>query len=96
MGLYCRIKEKTEYPILIGHRPRELPSFCKFYLECNGEPDATVRSTKFRRSLLSQGGPEIPINIYMREGKANEKIYTQMQEFVSENYMEPEKKFRLI
>ena len=52
----------------------------------------TVCSTKFWRFWLSQGGLEIPINLYVGKRKGDEKIYMKMSEFVSENYMEPKSK----
>ena len=40
---------------------------------------------------LPQGVLEIPINLSVIKGIAEEKTYTKMKEFVSEIYMEPEK-----
>ena len=48
----------------------------EFYLGCNGELDEKVHSIKFWRSPLPQSGLEIPINLYVRKEKADEKIYT--------------------
>lgn len=91
MGLYCKIKGKIENLTLVGHLPREISRFCKFYVEYSGELGATVRSTKFRRSPLPQGGLEIPIDFLVKISKASEDIYKKMKVFVKENYMEPEK-----
>ena len=63
--------------------------FLQIYLSCNGELDATLRSTKFRRYPLPRCSLEIPINLYVRT--ADEKIYTKVKEFVSENCMELQK-----
>ena len=50
-----------------------------------------VRSTKFRRSPLPQGGPEIPIKPQVGNGKAILKIFRKMKGFVLDNYLQPEK-----
>ena len=55
--------------------------FCKYFLEYNGELDATVRSTKFRRSPLPQGGLEIPIKLRVGKGKASCDIFRKLKGF---------------
>ena len=42
IGLYCQIKGKIEKLSIVGHLPREISRFCKFYLEYNGVINATV------------------------------------------------------
>ena len=55
-GIYNYSKEVISGKILIGHIPRELSRFCKFFLDYGGKLEATVRCTKYRRSPLPQGG----------------------------------------
>lgn len=59
-------------------------------MEYNGELNANVCLTKSLRSPPPQGGLEISIHLYVRNGEANGKIYTKVKEIVSENCMEPE------
>ena len=91
IGLFCEIKGKIEKLSLVGHLPREISRFCKFFLEYDGFLDATVRMTKFRRSPLPQGGLEIPIKLCIGKGKASLEVFRKMKGFVLENYLEPEK-----
>ena len=86
MGLYCQMKESLT---LVGHLPREISRLCKYFLEYNSEPDATVRSEKFRRSPLPQGYLEIPIKFLVGKGKASLEIFRKMKGFVLHNYFEP-------
>ena len=51
--------------------------FCKYFLECNDELDAT----KFCRSPLPQGGLEIPIKLRVRKGKASCEIFRKFKGF---------------
>ena len=91
IGLYCEIKGKIKSLTLVGHLSQEISRFCKYFLEYNGELDATVRSTKFCRSPLPQGGLEIPIKLRVGKGKASLEIFRKMKGFVLDNYLEPEK-----
>ena len=90
-GLYCEIKGKIEILTLVGHLPREISRFCKYFLEYNVELDATVRSTKFRRSPLPKGGQEVPIKLRVGKGKASLEIFRKRKGFVLDNYLESEK-----
>ena len=45
MGLYCEIKGKIESLTLVGHLPREISRFCKYFLEYNAELDANKQSS---------------------------------------------------
>ena len=89
IGLYCKIKGKIEEQYLIGHLPREISQFCRFFLEYDGLLDAAVRATKFRRS--PQGGLEILLKLRIREGKSSPEIFRKMKGFVLDNYVEPER-----
>lgn len=91
IGLYCQIKGKIDKLSIVGHLPREISRFCKFYLEYNGVINATVRMTKFRRSPLPQGGLEIPIKLCVGKGDSSNEVFRKMKGFMLENYLEPEK-----
>ena len=47
-----------------------------------------LRSTKFRRSPLPQGGLEISIKLRVGKGKAGLEIFRKMKGFVLDNYLE--------
>ena len=85
MGLYCEIKGKIESLTLVGHLPREISRFCKYFLGYNGELDATVRSTKFPSSPLPQSGLERPIKLQVGKAKDCPEILRKMKGFVLDN-----------
>ena len=89
-GIYKYSKEVISGKILIGHIPRELPRFCKFFLDYGGKLEATVRCAKYRRSP-PQGGLEIPVTLLIFKDDSSDDVYSKMQELVANNYIEPEK-----
>ena len=91
MGLYSEIKGKIESLTLIGHLPREISRFSKYFLEYNSKLDAMVCSTKFHRSPLPQGGLEIPIKLQVGKGKVSLEIFRKIKSFVLDKNLEPEK-----
>ena len=90
IGLFTKIRGKIEPLSLVGHLPREISRFSKFYLEYGGNMKASVRNVKFRRSPLPQGGLEIPITLTILQNNASLTVYNKMQEFMMEYYVEPE------
>ena len=53
IGLYTKIRGKITTMSLVGHLPREISRFCKFYIEYGGNITAIVRDSKFRRQEIS-------------------------------------------
>lgn len=90
IGLFTKIRGKIEPLSLVGHLPREISRFCKFFFEYGGNIEATVCDIKFRRSPLPQGGLEILITLTVMQNNASLRIYSKMQAFVTEYYVEPE------
>ena len=90
IGLFTKIRGKIEPLSLVGHLPREISRFSKFYLEYGGNMKASVRDVKFRRSPLPQGGLEIPITLTILQNNASLTVYNKMQESMMEYYVEPE------
>lgn len=74
IGLYTNIRGKIETMSLVGHLPREVSRFCKFYFDYGGKMTAIVRASKFRRSPLPQGGLEIPITLMVSQGDTTSQI----------------------
>ena len=71
IGLFTKIRGKIEPLSLVGHLPREISRFSKFFLEYGGNMKASVRDIKFRRSPLPQGGLEIPITLTILRNNAS-------------------------
>ena len=61
MALARKTKPTVTEIQVVGHLPREIYRFCKFFCDYGGELSAVVRDPKYRRSLIPQGGLEIPI-----------------------------------
>ena len=64
-ALYARSKCTIHGRCVVGHIPRELSRFCKYFLDYSGVIDATVTSVDFRRSPIPQGELEIPVNLHI-------------------------------
>ena len=90
-GLYLLAKGTIFGKCLVGHIPRELSRFTKFFLDYGGLLTANVKATKFRQSPLPQGGLEIPIKLAIGKGEASDDVFEKMKDFVDNNYIEPEK-----
>ena len=90
IGQFTKIRGKIEPLSLVGHLPREISRFCKFFIEYGDNIKATVCDIKFRRSPLPQGGLEIPISVTILKNNASQRIYGEMQAFIKEYYVEPD------
>ena len=84
IGLFTKLRGKIEPLSLVGHLPREISRFSKFYLEYGGNMKASVGDVKFHRSPLPQGGLEIPITLTILQNNASITVYNKMQEFMME------------
>ena len=63
MALARKTKATVTEIQVVGHLPREISRFFKFFCDYGGELSAVVRDPKYRRSPIPQGGLEIPITL---------------------------------
>ena len=79
------------HPKAVGHLPREISRFTKFILDRGAEVEATFTSKHYRRSLLTQGGLEIPciVNVAMPGTLLNKKLLKRYEEMVKDLYVKP-------
>ena len=90
MAIYAHIKGRIYNKSIIGHMPREISRFCKFYIDYGGKLEATVTSVDFRRSQLPQGGLEIPIKFSVVKGDVSDVVFQKMREYITSYYIEPD------
>ena len=76
----------------VGHLPREISRLTKFILDRGAEVEATLASTQYRRSPITQGGLEIPcvIKVTMPGTMLNKKLLNRYEEMATQLYKEPE------
>ena len=76
----------------VGHLSREVSRICKFLLDRGTSITAELTSTKYRRSPLVKGGPEIPckINVKRLSSVKNVKLLNKFEKLLADLYIEPE------
>ena len=77
----------------VRHLPREISRLTKFILDRGAEVEATLASTQYRRSPITQGGLEIPcvIKVTMPGTMLNKKLLNRYEEMATQLlYKEPE------
>ena len=85
---YARFKGTIHGRCVVGHIPRELSWFCKYFPDYSGVIDATVTSVDFRRSPIPQGGIEIPINLHIIKSASSDDVFKRMKK-IEQYYQEP-------
>ena len=75
----------------MGHFPMEISRATKFLLDRGAIVTIQLRSSRFRRSPLVQGGLEIPctVTVEMIDTVTNNKLLDRYKELVHELYEEP-------
>ena len=76
---------------VVGHLPRKISRFSKFFCDYGGEHSTLVRDPKYRRSPIPQGGLEIPITLKVFKGDTPDHVFKKMWEFLERFYVEPDK-----
>ena len=74
-----------------GHLPREISRFTRFLISRGADVFLTVKDTHFRRSLLIQGGLEIPVEttVRMEASTKNVEAIEGFKQLVEQHYNEP-------
>ena len=67
MALVRKTKTTVTEIQVVGHLPREISRFCKFFCGYGGELSAVARDLKYRRSPIPHGRLEIPITLKVRD-----------------------------
>ena len=66
MAFKLKTKE-TLTTIVVGHIPRELSRFCRYFMDYGGLLEARVRDTKARVSPIPNRGLEIPVTLVVKK-----------------------------
>ena len=56
VALVQKIKATVTEIQVVGHLPREISRFCKFFYDYEGEFSVVARDSKYRRSPIPKGG----------------------------------------
>ena len=90
MAVRATVKGKLTNSDVVGHIPREISRFCRYFVNYGGKLEGRVRDTKYRRSPIPSGGLEIPITLLVMKCRASLAVFDKMNELVTEYYIEPE------
>ena len=76
---------------IVGHLPREISRFTRFFISRGGTVKVMVVDSKYRRSPLIQGGLEIPVTVHIELDSTprNVSVLERYKKLVNENYKEP-------
>ena len=71
---------------VIGHMPREISRFCRYFMDYGGLLEARVRDTVCRISLIPNKGLKIPITLIVKKVQHSE-VFRKMKHFLEEYYV---------
>ena len=91
MALARKTKATVTQIQVVGHLPRDISQFCKFFCDYGGELSTVVRDPKCQRSPILQGGLEIPITLKVFKGDTRDNVFKKMGGFLERFYVEPDK-----
>ena len=75
---------------VIGHIPREISRFCRYFMDYGGLLEARVRDTVCRISPIPNKGLEIPVTLIVKKGSTNSEVFRKIKHFLEEYYIEPD------
>jgi hypothetical protein len=90
MELCAPLPNAIEPVSVIGHLPREISRFCRYFVNYGGDLEARVTDTQHRRSPIPSGGLEIPILLTVTKGMSGDTVMEKMIAYLQEYYMEPD------
>ena len=73
---------------VIGHIPREISRFCRYFMDYGGLLEARVRDTVCRISPIPNKGLEIPVTLLVKKGSTNSEVFRKMKHFLEEFYID--------
>ena len=74
----------------VGHVPRKIAQFCRYFLNYGGLLEGRVRDVRCRRFAIPKIGLEIPITIVVKKHKASPVTFSKKKELIYDYYTEPE------
>ena len=83
------VKRKDKFvPVVVGHIPREISRFTKFYLNYVGRIEARVFFSQYKPSPIPSGGTEIPLVVKILISEEKSAILNHLQNLIDLNYEE--------
>ena len=74
-------KTLTAYNVM-GHVPREICRFCRYFLNYGGLLKKRARDARYRKSPNPKGGLEIPITMVVNKHKASLMVFNKKKELI--------------
>ena len=75
---------------VIGHIPREISRFCRYFMDYGGLLEARVRDTVCRILTIPNKSLEIPVTLIVKKGSTNSEVFRKIKHFLEEYYIEPD------
>ena len=73
---------------VIGHIPREICRFYRYFMVYGGLLEAWVRGTVCRISPILNKGFEITVTLFVKKSSTNSEVFWKMKHFLEEYYIE--------
>ena len=83
ISINASLKGKLTAFDAVGHVPRDISRFCRYFLNYGGELEGRVRDVRYRKSPIPKGGLEIPIVMIVRKHNASLPVFKKMKDLVS-------------
>ena len=75
-------------PVVVGHIPREISRFTKFFINYGGRIEAKVFSSQYTPSLIPSGGLEVSLVVNFLISEKKSAIIKHLQNLIDLNYEE--------
>ena len=66
---------------VIGHIPRNISRFCRYFMDYGGLLEAPVRDTVCRISPIPNKSLEIPVTLIVKKGSTKSEVFWKMKHF---------------
>ena len=90
LALLTKLAETILEMDIVGHLPREISRFCRYFVNYGGKLEAGVTDINYRRSPIPSGRLEIPILLVVIKANASSLVMGKMIDYMKEYYTEPE------
>ena len=66
---------------VLGHTPRKISRFCRYFMDYDGLLVARVRDTVCRISPIPNKGFDIPVTLIVKKGSTKSEVFRRMKHF---------------
>ena len=86
MALLTKLAETILEMDIVGHLPREISRFCRYFVNYGGKLEVRVTDINYSRSPIPSGGLEIPILLIVIKANASPLVMGKMINEMKEYY----------